>query len=330
LHTLGHQFCTIPAVRAELRHTLPSTVDAARIQTAATEAASLAELAYGEGEANALGHAERLLYAIHAANSFSAPVLSGVVSVIWSTLMRRKLSAVLVDPIGVTGLTLPEMTARLRAALQEADERDNSAIDRFTAASDLGPITRYVKNWYCSTHGFTHQIIATVQRCNGIKTLHPAFMSTLENLMEEFASTPHPELRQRLPRRLGIDYSVDGALEDPDHLTEAFALQNLRTGLCSLRDPTYALGCFFSIEGVFPGVCRRMYAGLSRRGFDEDTLVTFKVHVDADADHSREFLEALERCDLAPEDRARIVNGALAQLSARHAMFARLRRTMAG
>jgi len=322
--------CVSEVIQAELRDPLGVEPTQDVLSAAAKEAVDLAHAAFDKRDPAAVDHAERLLYTVHAQHSF-APPLQGIASTIWPILMRAKLRGVFALVDAPKELDDDAMTRALNGAVQRADEQDHSFLDEIASAESLDGLVLYTRNWYGSTHGFTTQLFSLTQRCNGVARLYPVFKACLENVYEEFEKVAHPAMRARWPKRIGLDYSVEQSLSEPDQLTESFALQNFRTGVCSLNDPTYGLGSFFSIEAAFPGVCRRMYPNLKRRGFGDEDIATFKVHDATDEDHAAEFMTALRASELTPTDRAKVVRGALAQMEVRHQMFeamrARLRRS---
>jgi hypothetical protein len=299
----------------------------AEIASAALDAEELSEDAFVRGEPRARSEAERLLYAIHVDSAF-APPIQGELGVVWSTLIGAKLRACL-DPSAVPReLDASELERWLLALVRHTDRRDHELFERIGAEDDERGLVVYTKNWYASTHGFTTQLISILQRANGNAGLKPVFLSLLENLREEFCDEAHPELRARWPRRLGVEYSARGAMTDDDCVTEAFGLQNYRTGVANLSDPLLAIGSFFTIEAVFSGVCRRLYPTLVRRGFDADSIATFALHADGDETHAQEMLAAFRQCDLDGRARARVLLGALAQLRARAQMFDAMRQKL--
>jgi pyrroloquinoline quinone (PQQ) biosynthesis protein C len=319
-------YCTPEAVRALCgpRPHPASEIDAGRVSR---EARELAHKAFAGTDPVAAARSERLLYVIHAASAF-APPLHPIASVIWSTLMHEKMRSLGLDRAGPELATHRDLVDALDEAFQRADREDNSFIDEIADRTDDLGLVIYTKNWFSSTHGFTTQLVSLIQRCHGKAHLYPLFKALLENLYEEFENEPHPQMRARWPQRLGIDYSPDSAIEDPQQTTEAFALQNVRTGLALLPDPTYAAGSFLSIEAVFSGICRRIYPVLKKRGIEDHAMQSFILHAEGDVEHTSELLTAIERSELTPRDRSAILRGALAQLNARHEMFEAKRGTL--
>ena len=230
------------------------------LQSAADEAAQLADAAYRLGDAACLAYVERFLYAMHVKNQFAPPVKS-VDAVVWSTLAGAKLDHCLQLITLDRKSSIKTFAARLEDALERVENEDHPFIS--DVAGDPNPVglVRYTKNWYCSTHGFTTQLLSLTQRCNGVSTLKPIFNACLENIHDEFFITPHPQLRVRLPEHLGIRYSLEAALGDDEYLTDAFALQNFRTIVACLSDPTLRPGAQFLLDRI--GFLRRMSTNAS-------------------------------------------------------------------
>jgi pyrroloquinoline quinone (PQQ) biosynthesis protein C len=285
-----------------------------------SEAYSLAHEAYELKNPSAKAFTERLLFTIHANNSF-APPLQGISAILWSIFMRAKLRTTLTPYLNNGARNAQEMKKQLEKAVREADAEDHPWIDEVTSAPDLRGVIIYTKNWFGSTHGFAQQLLSLCQRCR-----EKIQIVVLENVAEEFGVIEHEALRQRFVERIGGSrFDPQRALDDPDQMTESFSLANYRTGISTLKNPSFALGSFYSIEAIFPPVCRRLLVNLRKRGFDEYSLESFSLHIEKDEDHAAEWMKILEESSLSPEDRERVVAGALAQLHLRHEMFNAMR-----
>lgn len=275
----------------------------------------LAHDAFVLNKPEARHYAERLLYMIHVKTGFQAPV-QPTLAMIWQPLMRAKMQADLQNYVDADGLSADEMGDLCVKAAEATEKLVHPLIDKCGAIKDRAPITIYTKNWYSSTHGFTHQLIALAIRADDdIKR------TVFGNLAAEFGGEPHPERRKVWPRALGIDYKPETAVVDQDQMTEAFGLQNLRTGLACLQDPTYILGSFYTIESVFIGVSVRLLKAGLALGFDDKTLYHFREHAELDPTHSLEWLQTVKISKLTPEQRVNVVNGAYSQLHQRTKMF---------
>lgn len=317
-------YCTPAVMSASLERSWDESPPD-EISAAVREASDLALRATEDPVARA--EMERLLYVIHASTGFCIPVQS-VAAAVWNTLARAKLAREfqpLFDRVPV--VSFAEFRDRYLAALRAVDDRDHTFFAAAAAASDLRPLRVYAKNWYASTHGFTHQIVATAHRCLSSRKYWHLAKSFVENLSEEYEGTPHPILRRRWVDELGIEYTPASAIGDAEQCTEAFALQNYRTIVASLPDPLYGVGSFLSIEGVFVGVCKQLHPLLKGRGFQDDVISTFELHGEADEDHVRELLDAIEASDLGPTELARVAAGAFTQLHLRSQMFDAIRRS---
>lgn len=317
-------YCTPAFMSTSLERSWDAS-SADEISAAVQEANDLAMRA--KEDAAARGVMERLLYVIHASTGFCIPV-QGVAAAVWNTLARAKLAREF-QPLfeRAPRVSFAEFRDRYLAALRAVDERDHTFFKAAAAERDLRPLRVYAKNWYASTHGFTHQIAATAHRCLSSRTHWHLAKSFVENLSEEYEGTPHPILRRRWVDELGIEYTPASAIGDAEQCTEAFALQNYRTIVASLPDPLYGVGSFLSIEGVFVGVCKQLHPLLKGRGFKDDVISTFELHGEADEDHVRELLDAIEASELGPDEIARVAAGAFTQLHLRSHMFDAIRRT---
>ena len=284
---------------------------------AMSEIEKLAKAAYREDKSQSFECAERLLHLIHTQSSFSIP-FHPLLSRIWNELMAAKISSCLIK-FGGTGPIGPEqMQTELKELLDLAEAQDHPVLDRLVDASSEEGLRVYTKNWFASTFGFNHQMIALAQRAP-----EDVRQAVLKNLSDEYTGTPHHELRERWLKRIGLSYEPAMILKDRDYLIEAVSLQNFRTGICQLGHAAFALGSFYSIEAIFPGVCRRLLR-LRPKGFDDGSLELFSNHVETDEDHAREWLENITLASLTPKERGFVVDGAKCQMKLRSAMFSKL------
>jgi pyrroloquinoline quinone (PQQ) biosynthesis protein C len=308
--------CTVDGVSASLNEAVTAKsppVD--QLADAVRDAHALSAAAYEDGEPEAVRQAETLLHTIHVQNGFFPPT-GGTASIVWGVLMRDKLAAALRTHLPDGPVSVDDMRSTLEGAVAKADEQDHTFIDEAIARPDLRGLVIYAKNWFGSTHGFAAQLASLSQRCRG-----EVRQVVLSNLMEEFNGVEHDELRARFIRRIGLDFDPNRAPEDGDVAVECLSLLNYRSGVSTMRSPAFSLGSFYTIEAVFPPVCRRLLTGLRARGFEEDAIETFRLHVETDENHAAEWMEILQSDELTGEDRARVVAGGLAQLDIRHQMF---------
>lgn len=277
----------------------------------------LARRAYGDGDPGARSDAERILYEINIASCF-APPLHAVPALAWTTLMRAKLAQLRRTFGGCEPIDVAEMSRRMKAAVAQWGAYNHPVLKRFAELPDnLGAYRVWAKNWYGSCHGFSAQLAALVQRTSG-----DAKRVVLENLADEFDhKVTHDALRIRYYESLGLHFDAASALDDPDRVVEATELLNARTGLCFLRDPLWALGCFYGVEANWPPECRLHLDINRRRGVDEHTLEYWTNHAFADDHHSAEWLAVLEKCCTSPRDCAAAVDGAVIQLRLRWQMY---------
>ena len=290
---------------------------ATALEATASELATLARRAYIDDDRAARGDAEALLYFINIDNCF-APPLHPIAAMAWTTLMRVKLGALRrrfggCEPIGVA-----EMSRRLREAVERWGAYNHPLIATLRSRpSDLDAYRIWAKNWFGSCVGFSAQLAALVQRTSG-----DAKKVVLENLSDEFDHrVTHDVLRTRFYESLGLTFDVARALDDPDRVLEATELLNARTGLAFLRDPIWALGCFYGVEANWPPECRHHLEINRKRGLDDHTLEYWTGHATADDHHSAEWLAVLEGMCRSDRECAAAVDGAVIQLRLRWQMY---------
>ena len=285
----------------------------------------LAHRAYIDGDSNARREAEEILYFINIDNCF-APPLHGVAAVAWTTLMRVKLGALRKQFGGCEPIGVAEMSRRMKAAVAQWGAFNHPLIAQLRERwEDIAAYRVWAKNWYGSCVGFSAQLAALVQRTTGA-----AKKVVLENLADEFDDkVTHDTLRIRYYESLGLRFAAADALTDPDRVVEATELLNARTGLSFLRDPLWALGCFYGVEANWPPECRIHVEINRRRGLDDHTLEYWTGHASADDHHSAEWLAVLETTCKSERDCAAAVDGAVIQLRLRWQMYDAIARRIA-
>jgi pyrroloquinoline quinone (PQQ) biosynthesis protein C len=301
-------------------------VGPAAIAGLASQVDALARRAYVDDNREARLEAESLLYFINIDNCF-APPLHSAASFTWTTLMRVKLAALRRRFGGCEPIELPEMTRRLHAAVAKWGAYNHPLIDTLRRrCEDVAAYRIWAKNWFGSCVGFSAQLAALVQRTSG-----HAKQVVLENLSDEFDhKVTHDVLRTRFYESLGLRFAAAEALHDPDRVLEATELLNARTGLAFLKDPTWALGCFYGVEANWPPECR-LHLEINRaRQLDDHTLEYWISHATADDHHSAEWLAALENLCRSPEERAAAVDGCTIQLRLRWDMYDAIARRVSG
>ncbi|MBA3502669.1 MAG: iron-containing redox enzyme family protein [Myxococcota bacterium] len=296
------------------------------LEATAEEVSALARRAYIDDDRAARREAEAILYFINIDNCF-APPLHPVASMAWTSLMRVKLGALRrrfggCEPIGVA-----EMRRRVEDAVAKWGAYNHPLMTTLReSAQDLGAYRIWAKNWFGSCVGFSAQLAALVQRTTG-----EAKKCVLENLSDEFDHrVTHDVLRTRFYESLGLKFDVAGALDDPDRVLEATELLNARTGLAFLRDPLWALGCFYGVEANWPPECRLHLEINRQRGLDEHTLEYWTGHATADDHHSAEWLAVLEGMVRSDAECAAAVDGAVIQLRLRWQMYDAIAERIAG
>lgn len=285
------------------------------ISALANEAYGLAHQAYGKGDRKARQRAESTLFYLNVHHCFAQPVQPGP-SLVWSVLMRAKLSALRKEFAGCEPLGAEAMKERLQAAVSKWGAYNHPVIDRLRENKELRNYQVWAKNWFGSCYGFSAQLASLVQRTSG-----EAKKVVLENLGDEFDDTvTHDVLRVRFYEALGLRFSAQEILDDEDWVLEATELLNLRTGLCSISDPHAALGCFYSVEANWPPECKH-HLDINKSRFDEHTIEYWTTHAFADEHHSQEWLEVVLRTCQNERERALVVDGAMMQLRTRWRMY---------
>ena len=277
----------------------------------------LAQRAYVDEHDDSKREAEAILYFINIDSCF-APPLHSLGSMAWTTLMRVKLQALRRKFGGCEPIGVPEMSRRLKAAVEKWGAFNHPLMKVLRErSSDLDAYRVWAKNWFGSCHGFSAQLAALVQRTTG-----SAKQVVLENLSDEFDhKVTHDALRIRYYESLGLRFTAADALDDPDRVVEATELLNARTGLTFLRQPVWALGCFYSVEANWPPECR-LHLEINRsRGVDDHTLEYWTSHATADDHHSAEWLTVLEAASLSERECADAVDGCVMQLRLRSQMY---------
>ena len=287
------------------------------IEAAAADVANLARRAYIDDDREARKQAEAVMYFINIDNCF-APPLHAIAGAAWSALMRAKLGALRRRWGGCEPIGIAEMGRRLRGAVEQFGAYNHPVIGMLRErVQDLDSYRIWAKNWFGSCVGFSAQLAALVQRTTG-----GAKKCVLENLTDEFDHrVTHDVLRTRFYESLGLKFDVARALDDPDRTLEATELLNARTGLAFLRDPLWALGCFYGVEANWPPECRHHLEINRARGLDEHTLEYWTGHATADDHHSAEWLAVLESTCKTERDCAAAVDGCVIQLRLRWQMY---------
>lgn len=300
--------------------------DEAASASVAAELRALASRAYDEGHVASRTTAEHILYYINIDNCF-APPLHGRVALAWTTFMRAKLAALRRTYGGCKPVEVGEMRDLLHRAVAKWGAYNHPLIATLRARpNDLAAYRIWAINWYGSCVGFSAQLASLVQRTSG-----QAKKVVLENLSDEFDDrVTHDSLRIRFYESLGLRFDAAEAIHDRDRVLEATELLNARTGLSFLRDPIWALGCFYGVEANWPPECR-LHLEINRaRGADDHTLEYWTSHATADDHHSAEWLASLETVCRTPEERAAAVDGANIQLRLRWQMYDAIARRVAG
>ena len=286
---------------------------------AATEAsATLARRAYQDNDRDARAEAETVIYFLNLDSCFAPPVKPAA-AVVWTTLMQAKLARLRRElaPEPRADMTVGDMQAALEAAVAEWGAYNHPVLGELEQGAGRDAYRVWAKNWFGSCYGFSQQLASLVQRTTGeVKKI------VLENLNDEFDdAVTHDTLRVRFYKSLGLSHSPEEAVYDPDWVLESTELLNLRTGLCNLESPLWALGCFYTVEANWPPECRRHHAMNKAAGLDDHTLEYWTTHAFADEHHSSEWLGAVTSLCASGEERTAVVEGAVIQLRLRWRMY---------
>jgi len=285
------------------------------------ESEALAVKAYRDQDPASFEQAERFLYLIHSLNGFSPP-LPLRPSLLWNRLVQYKLEAAFERAQqGVPAcLSFNDLRESLEVLVKEAEEKDHSFIDEIGKIHEWSHLILYAKNWMVTAYGFVEQLAAVFQHCNGqIRKV------VQENISDEFSNTPHRELRERFLKRIQVNFQPLEVLRDSDYLIEAISVLNYRTAVSHLRRPFYALGSFYSVEGVFSLISAKLTRTLPRFGLEEKSYEMFSLHAEVDADHAKDWLTGLDDPKLSDQDRAQALIGARAQMETSHLLFEKMR-----
>lgn len=309
-------------LRRRARASWGAATDPEAVAAAATAAADLAARSYLQGDGEARWQAEHAIYYLNIDSHF-APPADPVAGVVWTTLMQAKL-ADLRRELGGEAAGREYTTAEMKAALEAAVARwgaFNHPVLPEIEKKGLPAYRIWAKNWFGSCFGFSLQLASLIQRTTGA-----AKKAVLENLNDEFDDTvTHDVLRVRFYESLGLRYSSEEAVVDPDWVLGSTELLNLRTGLCNLPDPMPALGCFYTVEANWPPECKIHHAMNKGRGVDDHTLEYWTTHAFADEHHSAEWLEVLIDSARTGAQRTAAVEGAVVQLKLRWRMYDQIR-----
>jgi hypothetical protein len=289
-----------------------------------TAARRLAQDAYTARNPEAEDLAERLLYEIHVGACYAAP--AGVLpAMIWQTLLGAHLRRHL-EPVRVEPFDKKDLGDRMAEAVERLGAWNHPLVGRMSRLAAAGePFAFWCKNWYGSSTGYTYQMTAVAQRLapeSDISAYTPAIFRNLsDEIADQYSRTPHHVLRYRILERAGSSYDVPRGADDPDMLTESFALHNFRTALSTLASPMYALGSVYGVEGNWVRETPLLDAQLRQAGYDSRVVESFNVHANLDQKHTQEWLEMVLAIPLTPEQTAQVLMGCIAGLEVRRRMY---------
>jgi hypothetical protein len=149
-----------------------------------------------------------------------------------------------------------------------------------------------------------------------ISAYTPAIFRNLsDEIADQYSRTPHHVLRYRILERAGTSFDVPRGADDPDMLTESFALHNFRTALTTLPTPMYALGSVYGVEANWVKETPLLDEQLRAAGYDSRVVESFNVHANLDQKHTQEWLEMVLNIPLTPEQSAQVLTGCTAGLT---------------
>ena len=309
--------CTIRNIELMVRTPDFSANNTEILCLAVEESQLLAHSAYTIGNSAQFAVAERILHIIHSHHSYAQPT-HPVLSIIWNSLYQAKMSKLMSEIPQVEPLSKDEFVEQMQIVLAEIEGMDRHFMDLVTLSRSKTALAYYTKNWFNAISGFDQQLTSLLIHVKQ----HPLQKSIAENLSDEYCDeVPHYEVRLQWCDAVGVDLRQTDRIRDTQILTESFAIQSFRTGISFLRDPSFCLGLFYSIEALHPRTCDIVCKNLRAWGFDEQALNYWRSHGTMDEDHAAEWLSALLASDLTPQQYANAISGAYLQLNTKGKLF---------
>lgn len=314
--------CTVQALRAVIVGA-PADATVEALSSAYAAAKRLAADAYQTHDPAAEDLAERLLYEIHVGTCYASP--TGVVpAAIWQTLLAGHLTRHL-ERARVAPFDKKDLERRMLDAVERLGAWNHPLVGRMSRLAEGRDFGFWCKNWYGSCTGYTFQMTAIAQRLapeSDISAYTPAIFRNLsDELADQFSKTAHHVLRYRILERAGTSFDVPKGADDPDMLTESFALHNFRTAVTTLRTPMYALGSVYGVEANWVKETPLLAHELRKAGYDSRVVESFDVHATLDKTHAQEWLEMILNIPLSPEQSAQVLTGCVAGLEVRRRMY---------
>ncbi len=299
------------------------SVEGASVQNHFDAATTLARRAFVDRDEEALATLHRTQYLLNIHSSFASPT-DLVPAVYWNVFSAALMEDALrgcpdeVDPT--------ELEERMMKAVVELGAYNHPLVQMMDQRAEV--FRHWSKNWYASTHGYTFQMTSIAQRLapeSDISVYTPTvFRNLSDELADEFSKTPHHRLRYRILEGVGCSYDVWTGARDPDIVTEAFALLNLRTAMASQPSAYWALGSVYGVEANWVLETPKLARLLGRAGYDTTMYESYELHAKLDVEHAGEWLEMVCEIPMSPQEAARVVAGATAGLKVRRDMYDRL------
>lgn len=290
------------------------TADQATMDRFVESAKSLAQRAYGENESAAKDLVERFLYALNVKSHFGVPFQT-VPGLVWGIFMRAKLQ-LYYRKHGNHG---PCDSQTLERKVLEEIERSgpHPFFDKVGKGNKRVDIM-FTKNFFHSNSAFEGNLITLLG-----KAPSPTIGSIIENISDELlGDSTHPDLKARFAKHIGATSS--NHFEDPDFVTESYGQVNLRTSLNNLNEPSFALGCFYVLEAIFPPNAAKLYKAWREVGYDDHVLEHWLTHSTVDIHHAEEWLQGIKKSNLTDVQNGFVIDGVQMTFAARLEMFERL------
>jgi pyrroloquinoline-quinone synthase len=182
------------------------------------------------------------------------------------------------------------------------DEIDNNIADKhllkhpFYLAWTRGELsqdalTDYALQYYHHVAAFPTYLSAVHTHCDDQATRK----QVLNNLIDEETGSPnHPELWKKFARSLGVE---DADIARTEKQPDTKKLIDTFRSVCGQASTAEGLGALYAYESQIPAICESKIHGLKKYyGFtDPEHYEYFKVHIEADREHSAAEREMLSR-----------------------------------
>jgi pyrroloquinoline-quinone synthase len=170
----------------------------------------------------------------------------------------------------------------------------------------LDDLSEYAKQYYAHVKAFPTYLSSVHSRCEdqGVRTL------LLDNLIEEeHGPENHPELWLRFAEGIGVDRE---SVKSANLFPETVESINVFKELTQNDDYLVGVTALYAYESQIPEVAQKKREGLAKfYGItDERAISYFKVHEEADIEHSRDEREIITNHLTENTDTSKILNSA--------------------